>query len=126
MKIKAKNDNERKIFCDIYANKADSIKFLLFFFKDKAQLRHFFNMFGGKTLVLPDTFEEYIEMCLKADIDIDKNRQGIDSSIHERTKDRILEKYFNLFSSLTDVIESECTAEKEQEEKIYARINSEK
>lgn len=120
----AKNENERKIFSDLYSNTADSAKFLLFFFKDKAQLRHFFNMFGGKTLVLPDTFEEYIEQCLKVDDNIEESRKGIDSNIHKRTKDRIIEKYFNLFESLTDVIECECIAEKEREEKKYAGIDS--
>lgn len=103
------HDRERSVLAQIYANKADSVKYLPFFFKDKKELRHFFNMFGGKTLILPKTFEEFIEKCLTDDFTIeDTNRLGIDENIHERTKDRIIDTYIKLFVSLEEVLKEEC------------------
>lgn len=109
MKIQRNLDQEKKILAQLYANEANSIKYLLFFFKDRAQLRHFFNQFGGKTLVLPDTFEEFLEVCLYNDDFVEsENQKGIDKNIYERTKDRIAESYIRLFSCLEDVIKTEC------------------
>lgn len=109
MIIKRNLEKEKKILSQIYANEADTIKYLLFFFKDRAQLRHFFNQFGGKTLRLPDTFEEFLEVCLNND-DLVENTdyKGIDNNIHNQTKNKILETYIRLFSCLEDVIETEC------------------
>lgn len=102
------HNSEKIILSKLYSNNADSIKFLPFFFRDKKDLRHFFNMFGGKTLVLPDTFEDFIkELLLDSDVD-DENRKGIDKNIHERTKNKIIESYISLFATLQDVIENEC------------------
>ena len=102
-------DKERLVLSQLYANKANSVKFLPFFFRSRKELRCFFNMFGGKTLVLPDTFEEFVESCLKADSLSDDFKQiGIDEQIHERTKDRIVESYIRLFNSLEDVLKNEC------------------
>lgn len=113
MNIKRDLNREKKILAQIYANEANSIKYLLFFFKDRAQLRHFFNQFGGKTLVLPDTFEEFLELCLNNDDLVENNNQkGIDDNIHKRTKDRIIDTYIRLFSSLEDVIKAECNNNK--------------
>ena len=109
MIVKRNLEKEKKILSQIYANEADTIKYLLFFFKDRAQLRHFFNQFGGKTLRLPDTFEEFLEVCLNND-DLVENTdcKGIDDNIHNQTKNKILETYIRLFSCLEDVIQTEC------------------
>lgn len=109
MKIKRNLEQEKKILAQIYANEANSLKYLPFFFKDRAQLRHFFNMFGGKTLIVPDTYEEFIEFCLQNDsLPENDSYSGIDTNIHERTKDRILEAYIRLFNSIEECIETEC------------------
>nr|CAI9751472.1 hypothetical protein DGKKSRWO_DGKKSRWO_CDS_0181 [uncultured phage]CAI9752359.1 hypothetical protein CVNMHQAP_CVNMHQAP_CDS_0182 [uncultured phage] len=70
-------------------------------------------MFGGKTLVLPKTFEEFVENCLTDDCLLDNDSlMGIDENIHARTKDRIIEAYLRLFDSLEAVIENECNDDK--------------
>lgn len=100
---------EKIVLSQMYNNTADSIKFLPFFFQDKKELRRFFNQFGGKTLILPDTYEEFLQYLLNcSDIPEDRQRQGIDYNIHKRTKEKILETYINLFKSLEDVIRNEC------------------
>lgn len=100
---------EKLVLSQMYDNTADSVKFLPFFFQDKKELRRFFNQFGGKTLVLPDTYEEFWQYLLRSsEIPDDNNRQGIDEQIHNRTKERIIESYINLFASLEDVIKYEC------------------
>lgn len=109
MKIKRNVEQEKKILAQLYANEANTMKYLLFFFKDRAQLRHFFNQFGGKTLVLPDTFEEFLEICLHNDDYVENSAcRGIDKDIHERTKSRIVDSYIRLFDCLEDVIKTEC------------------
>lgn len=100
---------EKKILAQMYNNTADSVKFLPFFFQDKKELRRFFNQYGGKTLVLPDTYDEFWQYLLRnANIPEEPKRQGINQQIHERTKEKILETYINLFKSLEDVIRNEC------------------
>lgn len=102
-------EKEREILAQIYANQANSIKYLPFFFQNKKDLIRFFNQFGGKTLVLPDTLEEFMQICL-ADYTTPKedNKKGIDVKIHERTKDRIIQTYLNLYDNLESVIYTEC------------------
>lgn len=106
------HDKERKVLAQLYANQADSIKFLPFFFQDMKELRRFFNQFGGKTLVLPDTLEEFMQFCLY-DINSpkDNTKIGIDENIHKRTKERIIETYLNLYKTLEDVILNELKAD---------------
>lgn len=103
------HDKERKVLAQLYANQADSIKFLPFFFQDMKELRRFFNQFGGKTLVLPDTLEEFMQFCLYNTTDFPKDgtKIGIDENIHKRTKERIIETYLNLYKTLEDVILNE-------------------
>lgn len=99
---------EREILAQIYANEADSIKYLPFFFKNKKDLIRFFNQFGGKTLVLPDTLEEFMQICLNdRKLPKDNKRKGIDSKIHERTKHKIVQTYLNLYDNYESVIYSE-------------------
>lgn len=117
MNIKRNNDREREVLISLYANKANSIKYLPFFFKDKKEVRRFFNMFGGKTLKLPDTYEEFLQYLLNSSLDdkLSSSEIGIDDAIHERTKNRIVESYLLLYNNLHEVIESEC--------KNYAKEN---
>lgn len=107
------NDREKRILSYLYDNEAESVQYLPFFFKDKKEVRRFFNMFGGKTLVLPDTYEEFLQNLLTQDnsLIVDDNRRGIDKNIHERTKNRMIEAYILLFQSLEDVIMNECKKE---------------
>lgn len=99
---------ERTVLSQIYANKANSIKYLPFFFKDRKELRRFFNFFGGKTLVLPDTFEEFVEGCLYVDSLPDNDcKRGIDSKIHDKIKDKIINTYLNLYDTFESVIRNE-------------------
>ena len=102
-------EQERKVLAQLYKNQADSIKFLPFFFQNMKELRRFFNQFGGKTLVLPDTLEDFMKFCLYSEV-VPKNpkQQGIDEDIHNRTKDKVVETYINLFKNLEDVIRNEC------------------
>lgn len=103
------NKQEKLILSQMYNNTADTIKFLPFFFQNKKEVRRFFNQFGGKTLVLPDTYEEFLKYLLNcSDVPDDQQRQGINTDIHKRTKEKILETYINLFKSLEDVIRNEC------------------
>lgn len=102
-------EQEKKVLAQLYNNQADSIKFLPFFFQNMKELRRFFNQYGGKTLVLPDTLEDFMKFCLYSDkIPENPKQQGIDEDIHNRTKDKIIETYINLFNSLEDVIRNEC------------------
>lgn len=107
--MKHNYEKERNVLAQLYANKANSIKYLPFFFQSRKELQRFFNQFGGKTLVLPDTLEEFMELCLTVDDLPDNDKEcGIDEKIHERTKDRIIQTYLNLYESLEDVIFNEC------------------
>lgn len=102
-------EQEKKVLAQLYNNQADSIKFLPFFFQNMKELRRFFNQYGGKTLILPDTLEDFMKFCLYSDtIPENSKQQGIDEDIHNRTKDKIIETYINLFNSLEDVIRNEC------------------
>lgn len=108
MSINRNYDKERKVLAQLYANQANCIKFLPFFFQDMKELRRFFNQFGGKTLVLPDTLEEFMQFCLyNDDIPKSKARTGIDENIHKRTKEKVINTYLNLYDSLEDVIVNE-------------------
>lgn len=113
--IKRDISKEKNILSQLYANQANSVKYLLFFFQNRKELRRFFNQFGGKTLVLPDTFEEFIQICLETD-DIPENEsmRGIDNQIHERTKTRIIDTYLNLYDNLENAILSECKQERKK------------
>lgn len=104
------NNREKRVLSYLYDNTADSTQYLPFFFKDKKEVRRFFNMFGGKTLVLPDTYEEFLQNLLTQDNSLitDDSRKGIDKDIHNRTKERMIEAYILLFNSLEDVINNEC------------------
>ena len=100
---------ERKVLAQIYSNEANTIKYLPFFFKDKKELVRFFNQFGGKILVLPDTLEEFMQICLNNTKKPKNDKQiGIDSKIHERTKNKIIQTYLNLYDRYEDVIYNEC------------------
>ena len=62
-------------------------------------------MFGGKTLVVPDTFHAYMEQCLRDDSILEEpERKGISEIIHTRLKDRMIETYLLLFKTLEEVI----------------------
>lgn len=103
------NTKQRKILAQLYNNNANTIKYLPFFFRNRKELSKFFNQFGGKTLVLPDTYEEFLKLCLLDDeVPEDSNMRGISESIHNKMKDRIVNVYINLYDSLEDVIIEEC------------------
>ena len=104
-----KYEKEKKVLTQLYANQADSIKFLPFFFHNMKELRLFFNQFGGKTLVLPDTFEEFMQYCLYCDKPPENNKRcGIDNRIHNKIKHKIINAYLNLYDKLEDVLIHEC------------------
>lgn len=109
MRYNIATNNEKIVLSQLYDNTADTVKFLPFFFQNPQELKRFFNQFGGKTLVLPETFEEFCQYLLRNTTTPDDDKRiGIDDGIHDKTKERILNTYFNLFNSLQDVIENEC------------------
>lgn len=114
MKKVYNNSKEREVLVSLYANKAESIKYLPFFFNKTNDLKKFFNMFGGKTLVLPDTYEEFLQYLLKNTDDnlLPDDRTGIDVKIHNKVKLKALEAYLLLFDRYDDAIAVECLREK--------------
>lgn len=98
---------EKEVLSQMYDNEADTIKYLPLFFKDKYQLEAFIDMFKGKTLKIPTSYQEYIENYLKIDPYTNNRKlRGINGIKNMRTK--ILESYINLFSTLQDLLKNEC------------------
>lgn len=100
-------DREREVLAQLYANDADVIKYLPFFFSNIRQLEAFFDVFGGKTLNLPKTYEEYVSNYLKPDPPV-KGRKTRGVRGKERMKKKVLASYLNLFTSLEEVLKNEC------------------
>lgn len=102
-----KNLKEREVLAQLYANDADVIKYLPFFFEDRKQLAAFIDMFRGKTLRIPTSYQEYLEKYLKPDPPTpNRSIRGINGT--KKTKDKIIESYLSLFTSLQDVLKNEC------------------
>lgn len=102
-----KNLKEREVLAQLYANEADVVKYLPFFFENKEQLQAFIEMFAGKTLKIPTSYKEYTENYLKVDAYTGNRKlRGINNV--KRMRNKIIESYFNLFSSLKDVLFNEC------------------
>lgn len=100
-------NKEREILAQLYNNDADVIKYLPFFFSNLTELEQFFDIFGGKTLKLPNSFKEYTEKYMQVDKYIHNDKcKGIHCM--RRVKPKILESYLNLFTSLEEAIENEC------------------
>ena len=98
--LSRKYKKEREVLAELYSNNAKSIKYLLYFFKNKQDLINFFTMFKGKTLEIPETFEDFLSICL--DTNIDKNnieQTGINNEEHEKIKDKIVQTYLNLYDT---------------------------
>lgn len=108
--MKRNLNKEREVLAQLYANDAEVTKYLPFFFNDPKQLEAFFDTFGGKTLKIPKTYKEYVESYFKLDSYCnDRKYRGINGT--KLMKNKIIESYFNLFSSLADVIKNECIEE---------------
>lgn len=97
---------EREILVQLYSNEAESIKYLPFIFKDQEQLKEFFDMFGGKTLKIPDTYTEFLRMFMVMSTQTNEKKKGI--HCFRRYKQKILETYLNLFETLRQALEVEC------------------
>lgn len=105
-----KNLKEKEVLAQLYANNADVVKYLPLFFNDKKQLEAFIEMFRGKTLKIPASYQEFVENFLNVDPYTDNRKlRGVNGVKKMQTK--ILESYLNLFSSLQDVLKNECSGE---------------
>lgn len=100
-------EKEREVLAQLYSNTADVSKYLPFFFNNIYELKSFFDIFGGKTIKLPETFDEYIKNYLIYNKYVKNNQRGIKNI--NKIKPKILESYINLFKSLEDVIKTECS-----------------
>lgn len=111
MVVKKNLTKEREVLAQLYANEANVIKYLPFFFNNIKQLEAFLDTFGGKTLKLPTSFQEYVEDYLKPDC-YSNNRKlrGIKGT--KKMKEKIINSYINLFSSLEEVLKNECIEQK--------------
>lgn len=102
-----KNVKEREVLAQLYANEADVIKYLPFFFEDRKQLVAFIDMFRGKTLRIPTSYQEYLEKYLKTDPPTpNRSIRGVNGT--RKMKDKMIESYLSLFSSLQDALKNEC------------------
>lgn len=100
-------NREREVLSQLYANEADVVKYLPFFFSDMEQLKAFFDYFSGKTLKIPDSYQEFLESFLIKDkYTPNKKLRGIHCL--RKMKPKILESYLGLFPSLESVIKNEC------------------
>lgn len=100
-------NKEREVLAQLYANDADAIKYLPFFFNNNKQLEEFIDTFKGKTLNIPTSYVEYLENYLKVDeYSKDRKTRGINGT--KKMRKKILESYINLFPSLKAVIKNEC------------------
>lgn len=100
-------NRERAMLGQLYANDADVIKYLPFFFNDAKQLETFIETFKGKTLKIPTSYQEYLERLLELDEPSkDRNIRGVNGV--KTMKRKILESYLKLFPSLKDVVINEC------------------
>lgn len=107
-------EKEKEVLSQLYSNTADSIKYLPFFFSCKEDLIDFFDMFGGKTLKLPKTFEDFLENYLQT-TNYSNKAKGINNI--KKVKNKVLESYINLFPSLNEVIKNECITTNYNKEK---------
>ena len=104
MKIPQK---EKEVLAQLYANNADVIKYLPFFFNNAGQLKAFIDVFAGKTLKIPASYKDYVDGYMRPDkFDSNKRFRGINKS--SKIKQKILESYLNLYPSLYELLKSEC------------------
>lgn len=102
-----KNLKEKEVLAQLYANDADVVKYLPFFFENKEQLQAFIEMFAGKNLRIPTSYKEYLENYNKVDTYTGNRKlRGINNV--KKMRHKIVESYFNLFSSLEEVLFNEC------------------
>lgn len=105
------NLKEKEVLAQLYANEADTIKYLPFFFKNPKELQEFIEMFAGKNLRIPTSYQEYLENYLKEDsYTSNRKLRGINGV--KKIKSKIINSYINLFSSLREVLENECKGSK--------------
>lgn len=101
------NLKEKEVLAQLYANEADPIKYLPFFFNNSKDLQNFIDIFGGKNLRIPTSYQEYLENYLKKDtFTSNKKLRGINCI--RKYKSKIIESYISLFTSLREVLENEC------------------
>ena len=106
-------NKEREVLAQLYANDADAIKYLPFFFNNNKQLEEFIDTFKGKTLNIPTSYVEYLENYLKVDeYSKDRKTRGINGTKKTRKKNHAT--YINLTPTHTAEIKNE---NKENEKK---------
>lgn len=101
-------NKERQILSEIYGNSASTIKYLPFILGSEQLLKDFIDAFGGKTLDVPSSYEDFLRMFLSNDdkIGLGNNRKR---GIHcmKKYKTRILDTYLNLFDCLENALKTE-------------------
>ena len=99
-------EKEKDLLAQLYSNNADTIKYLPFFFDNRQDFESFIACFGGKTLRIPESYQEFLEEFLKPSIYANNyNSRGIRKI--NKFKEKILNTYIQLFPSLEEVIKNE-------------------
>ena len=116
---------EKKVLSEIYSNNANTIKYLLYFFNKRSELIRFFKVFKGKTLIIPENFEDFMKFCLTSEDSIqDKNCTGISEDSIKFLKDKILQSYLNLYDNYEDCIKTECKQRVKNQETVRDKYKS--
>lgn len=98
---------EGEVIVQLYSNDADVVKYLPLFFNSPKQLKAFINMFGGKTIKIPETYNDFVLKFIEPDKYIkNKKHKGINNIGKIRKK--LIESYTKIFPSLYDCIKYEC------------------
>lgn len=99
-------EKEKDFLAQLYSNNADTIKYLPFFFNNKQEFESFIEYFGGKTLRIPESYQEFLEILFKPNKHANNYKSRGIRKVN-KMKDKILNTYLSLFPSLEEAINNE-------------------